>query len=452
MFETTEKLAKELLSSLFPICRSLTGDGNRSTLKRLAEVIPLDLIEIPSGGDCYDWKVPEEWNIRDAWIKDESGNKVVDFKDSNLHVVGYSTPIKTKLSFKDLEGHLHTLPNIPDAIPYRTSYYNKSWGFCLSHKRFLEMDRRATYEVCIESEFNPSGSLTLGHCIKAGRSGKTYIISTYCCHPSLANDNLSGVVLSVLLFKWLMEMDTYHSYRLIVAPETIGVIAYLQKFENEMKEAEGGFVVTTVAGPGPIGYKNSFLNDHVVDRVARRALRGIQYIEYPFKPDGSDERQYSSPGFRLPTGTITKDKYYEYQQYHTSHDNLDFISSENLCQVLELYMEAIRGLEMNRFYRRTTPHCEYQLGKYGLYPGMGGAVSQPGFLGGKDHTSHDYSINQEEQSTGTQLDAMGWLMHLCDGSHSLLDIADQACQELEDIYQAARKMEESGLLKEAQFS
>ncbi len=241
---------EELFADLFPLTRSLTGNGVRQTLDRLSDVTPLNVRTVPSGTPVYDWEVPPEWNIRDAYVTDSSGKRVVDFADSNLHVVNYSVPVDVELSFDELSEHLHTLPGMPDAIPYRTTYYERDWGFCIRHDTLEAMDEDETYEVYIDSDLDPEGELTYADAKIEGESEREYIISTYCCHPSLANDNLSGLILATLLFELLRQGSTHHSYRLIVVPETIGAISYLHEHENAMKTVDGGYVVTTVAGRG----------------------------------------------------------------------------------------------------------------------------------------------------------------------------------------------------------
>lgn len=441
--QTERELADTLLRELFPICRSLTGNGNRQTLDRLAQEIPINIEEVPSGGTYFDWEVPPEWNIRDAWIKDSSGRKVVDFKDSNLHVVNYSTPVQAKLSFEELKDRIHTLPEMPDAWPYRHSYYKRDWGFCMAHAEFEKLNQKCDYEVFIDSDLDPDGSMTIADCRHQGTSGLEYIVSTYCCHPSLANDNLSGLVLSVLLFKRLLKTQTFHSYRLIIAPETIGIISYLHLYQNDLNNVAGGYVVTTVGGPGEFGYKPSFAGNNAVDLAAAFALKSFDYKRYQFRPDGSDERQYSSPSFRIPTGTITKDKYYEYREYHTSADNLDFVSADNLVATLDVYWAAIQNLERNRIYERIDGHCEIQLGKHGLYPTTGGAIYQPAVqTSGVDESSHDNASVDEE------IDAMSWLMFACDGKTPLLDIAERSSSGVKVLFDCAMRMVSAGVLHE----
>ena len=440
----TEQLADAMLRRLFPLTRSLTGEGNRKTLEILGEIVPLRLHEIPSGSRSYDWVVPPEWRIREAWIKDMQGQVVVDFTESNLHVVNYSEPIHAVMSFAELCPNLHVLPNMPDAIPYRTAYYKRRWGFCMTQKEFERMDPSASYEVFIDSELLADGSLTYADALKPGKSGKEYILSSYFCHPSLANDNLSGIVLAVLLFSHIQSMPTRHAYRLILVPETIGAISYLSRNEATMKLVSGGYVITTVAGPSEFGYKESFLGNHEIDVAARLALRGHEYKKYPFVPDGSDERQYASPGFRIPTGTITKGKYYEYPEYHTSKDDLTFARPDALVATLDIYKRAISYLEMNQTYLRTEPHCEYCLGPRGLYPNLGGQYNQPATVAG-DHHAHLYPV-EAVFTSGEMLDALQWWMFAADGKTQTLDLAVRSGLRPETLEIAARRMIDAGLL------
>ncbi|MBF0595728.1 MAG: DUF4910 domain-containing protein, partial [Candidatus Omnitrophica bacterium] len=369
--------ADELFAELFPVCRSLTGEGVRQTLRRLAGVTPFELREVPSGTACFDWVVPDEWNIKGAYIKNSRGETIVDFARNNVHVVSYSVPVNTTMSFAELDPHLHYLPNLPQAIPYRTSYYNRDWGFCLSHDQYVTLDKEDTYRVVIDASLSP-GSLTYGEAFIPGDSGKEFLVSTYCCHPSLANDNLSGPILWTLLLKVLRSRKTRHSYRFIIIPEKIGALAYLSHHEQAMKKVYGGFVITTVAGPGEPGYKGSFQGDHLVDRAVRQAFVDADkaYVAYPFDINGSDETQYSSPHFRIPTGTITKDKYYEYDYYHTSLDDLDFVKAAYLIDTLKMYLLTIENLELDLTYRSLNPCGSPMLGKRGLYPKVGGQIRQ----------------------------------------------------------------------------
>jgi aminopeptidase-like protein len=428
--------AQDLLGRLFPICRSITGDGVRESLAILGDIAPWTMREYASGTPVYDWTVPQEWTIRDAWIADADGHRVVDFRANNLHVVSYSRPVRARMTFAELRPYLHTLPNLPDAIPYRTSYYKENWGFCLSQNQLEQLNPDGDYEVVIDSELKP-GALSLADCVLPGRSGREFLVSTYCCHPSMANDNLSGPIVTTLLLRALAARpERRHSWRFVVLPETIGAITYLATHEAEMKAAAGGFVVTTCGGPGPVGVKQSFLGDHLVDRAVRLALRdaGITPVTYPFIPDGSDERQYSSPGFRIPVTTISKDKYYEYPYYHTSLDNLDFVTGTALAESYGHYLAAIDIIESNVVFRSLNPHCEVQLGRRGLYPQTGGALNQMA------NTARTSAVENE-------VDIISWVMFLADGGHDLIAMAERSGFPYRDVAAVASKLETHGLLE-----
>lgn len=435
--------ADALLTRLFPICRSITGDGVRRTLEILSEVAPWQVAEIPSGTVVYDWTVPPEWVIRGAWIADSSGRRLVDFATCNLHVVGYSEPVRTTMSFAELRPRLHTLPGLPAAVPYRTSYYKRSWGFCLSQEQLEAFDPDASYEVVIDSQLRADGSLTLADQVLPGESGEEFLVSTYCCHPSMANDNLSGPIVATLLMRELAARGRRrHSWRFVMVPETIGAIGYLAGNEAAMKRCAGGFVVTTCGGPGPFGVKESYLGNHLVDRAVALAFRdaGLKPLRYLFVPDGSDERQYSSPGFRIPVTTIAKDKYYEYPYYHTSLDNLNFVTGENLVASLGLYLDAVDIIEGNWTPCSTNPHCEVQLGRRGLYPQTGGAINQQARAG------DDKSVIENE------VDVIGWIMFLADGRHDLIGMAERSGLPVRHLATMAAKLAGQGLLVAAPSS
>ena len=430
--------AEHLLRTLFPICRSLTGDGVRATLRQLQALAPFELEHYPSGGAVYDWTIPDEWVIRDAYIADADGRRLVDFRDNNLHVVSYSRPVQARMTLAQLAPHLFSLPELPDAIPYRTTYYKQDWGFCLSQRQRDRLDPDALYSVVIDSELRP-GALSLAVARLSGTEAGAgeYLISTYCCHPSMANDNLSGVVVTALLCRALAGRRLRHSYRVLVAPETIGAIAYLAHHPAEMAALRGGLVVTTCAGPGRFGYKETFLGNHLIDRVIRLVFRdaGIDPLRYRFVPDGSDERQYSSPGFRIPVASLTKDKYYEYEYYHTSLDNLDFVSGDNLARSVELHLAVIETLEQNRVWRSCNPCGEAQLGRRGLYPQTGGALRQPAHSGADDQAD--------------QTDLIAWIMFLADGDHDLVSIAERSGHRFSDLARVAALLERHGLIEPA---
>lgn len=418
------------LKRLFPIFRSITGQGTVETLKILQELVPLEIRNYPSGQKIYDWEIPQEWEIRDAWIEDEAGNRLIDFNRNNLHVVNYSRPVDKRLSFPKLREHLHSIESVPEAIPYRTTYYNYNWGFCLCHNDLMEKfseDKR--YHVYIDSGFK-LGGLSVGELLIPGKSGKEYLISTYICHPSLTNDNLSGIVLTAFLAEYLLKKELNFSYRIVFVPETIGAIAYCANNESAMKRIDSGFVVTTVGGPGQFGYKQSFDAGHTVNGIIETVFRnnGIEPITYPFDIHGSDERQYASPGFRINTATITKDKYYEYAYYHTSLDDLEFVKAEYIYQTLQLYIQAIEMLDMNLVYERYEPHCELMLSKHGLYPKTGGGLI-PGC-----------------QKADT-LDLILNLLFYSDGTDSLYSISRKLGVDMGKLYKTGRILEEKGLVK-----
>ena len=428
----------DLTKRLFPINRSITGAGVRESLKIVQEYVPeFQIQEFPSGTPVYDWNIPKEWNIQDAFIADENGKRIIDFNDNGLHVLGYSTPINKVLSFDELLPHLHTLPNLPTAIPYRTSYFTEDWGFCMTHNQLESLDRNKKYQVFIKTTLE-TGHLTLAESILTGPSNQEFLISTYCCHPWMANDNLSGIVVSTFLHRWLTQNEHRHSYRFLMLPETIGAITYLAHNESAMKNIDGGFVVSCCGGPGRISYKDTYLGNHLIDRAAKIAFRdaGVKPWLRPFAPDGSDERQYSMPAFRIPVATIAKDKYYDYEYYHTSLDNLDFVTGEALLQSLELYINCIQILEKNITYKSLMPYCEPQLGTRGLYPKLGGAIKQS-----NNNSSAPNTIEN-------QIDAITWIMFLADGNMDLLEMAERSGVLFSHLYDASQKLLEHGLIKE----
>ena len=420
------RTADRLLRELFPICRSITGNGVRRSLGILRDVVDFQTSEVPSGTQCFDWTIPDEWNVTDAFIADAAGRRVVDFRANNLHLVSYSEPVDRTMAFAELRPHLHSLPNRPDTIPYRTSYYRRTWGFCLSQRQLDAMDQTGSYRVVIDTKL-AAGSLTYGERLLRGTDGPEYLVSTYCCHPSMANDNLSGMIVWTLVLRELAEQPTRNSYRFVVAPETLGSIAYLARNADAMRRVAGGYVLSSTGGPGPIGYMRTFRGDAIVDRAALLALRdrGGQFAEYPFRL-GSDERNYSGPAWRIPIGTICKDKYHHYPQYHSSDDDLSFVTAEALAETTAVYLEAIANLERNRVYVSNAPPCEPQLGKRGLYPLLGGA-QRPG-------VSHTESL----------LTNLFW----ADGEHPLIDVAERSGIAMSELAAAAEQLVGAGLLEE----
>lgn len=429
-FELLEEL-KCVLEHLFPLCRSLTGEKNRETLRILSNILPLAIHEVPTGTKVYDWIIPNEWNIRDAWIADSKGRRIVDFRASNLHVVSYSEPIALQMNWDQLSSHLHIHKELPDAIPYRTSYYQHGWGFCLTHSQYSELKQlQGPFEVVIDSDLR-QGSLSYGECIIHGKSKKEILISSYICHPSMANDNLSGVILAAFLGRQLSRRnDLNFSYRFVFVPETLGAITYCFKNEQAMKNIDIGIVITTVGGPGKYGYKQCWDRSHPINQIVEEVLEQAQedFITYPFDIHGSDERQYSSQGFRINCITITKDRYYEYPEYHSSLDNLDFVTASQLEKSLQIYMQLIDKLEARHIYRNRNPNGEVMLSRYNLYSLVGGALHP--LLNGR-----------------SDLDIILWLLFWCDGNTAIEDIARKLNLKNEIVYECAETLTKHGILE-----
>ncbi|MEV4094730.1 DUF4910 domain-containing protein [Streptosporangium saharense] len=423
--ETEGREMHALVERLYPLCRSITGDGLRRTLEIVSGEIPLEISEVPTGTEVLDWTVPREWNIRDAYVKDASGDRVIDFAASNLHVVGYSVPVSATMTLDELRGHLHTLPDQPDLIPYRTSYYAETWGFCLRENTLAAMGP-GPYEVVIDSTL-ADGHLTYGEHVVPGRSTDEVIISCHVCHPSLANDNLAGVAVATRLARRLAESDPHHTYRFIFAPGTIGAITWLARNRERVGRVRHGLVLACAGDSGALTYKRSRRADAEIDRAVRHVLRssGREHTVVDFSPYGYDERQYCSPGFNLPVGSLTRTPYAGYPEYHTSGDNPDFVSPEAMADTLETCWEVTRVLEGNRRYLNLSPYGEPQLGRRGLY----------GSLGGRSDTKQ------------TQM-AMLWVLNLSDGEHTLLDIAEQSDLPFAAVAEAAQALRGAGLLKE----
>jgi len=407
------------------------GEGNRKTLKTLQEIIPLKILEYPTGQHVYDWKIPKEWNIKDAWIKNSEGIKIVDFRRNNLHVVSYSRPVNDIFSFEQLHPKLHYREDLPEAIPYRTLYYTDDWGFCLSYedfKRYFKSGEK--YQVYIKAHFE-DGSLSVGELLIPGRYSKEYLISTYICHPSMANDNISGMIMTAFLSKALMDKKTNFSYRIIFVPETIGAIAYCANHEKEMKNIDCGLVISCVGGPGKFGYKQSFNPNHFINQAIEDVFyeTNTDYLLYPFDIQGSDERQYSSPGFRINTATICKDRYYDYKYYHTSLDDLNFVKSAYIYESLILYLKLIDKMDKNLIFQSKNIYGEPMLSKYTLYSALGGDLHS------------DHHMNEK-------LKAILWLIFYCDGRRSLHDIKRKTGLSLTLLYEMAQMLCTKGLLEE----
>jgi aminopeptidase-like protein len=384
--------------------------------------ISLQITEVPTGSAAFDWKVPKEWNIRDAYIKDPNGTRVVDFKQCNLHVVSYSTPVDAILPLNEIRSHIFTIPEHPDWIPYRTSYYNEAWGFCLSHKQMLELED-GNYEVRIDSTLE-DGHLTYGECYLAGRSSDEVLISCHACHPSLANDNLSGLAVATFLAQHLSGRDLRYSYRFLFIPGTIGAITWLAQNRETAGRIRHGLVLTCIGDAGGYHYKKSRRGNAEIDRAVACVLRdcGESSEILDFSPYGYDERQYCSPGFNLPVGCLMRSVWGTFPEYHTSADNLDFIRPDSLAKSLNTCMAIVQILENNLTYVNQIPHCEPQLGKRNLY---GSAV------GGQ---------------IGEEINARLWVLNLSDGKNSLLDIAERSGVPFLAVSEAAKVLGQAGLL------
>ena len=415
----------QLISDLYPICRSITGDGVRETLNIIKGHIPLEVHEVPTGSEVFDWTVPKEWNIKDAYVKNSNGERIIDFGESNLHVVNYSIPIQTKVSLAELKEHLFTLPDHPDWIPYRTSYYKENWGFCLSYKQFLEL-KDEKYEVCIEASLE-EGHLTYGEYYLKGKSSDEVLISCHICHPSLCNDNLSGAALATFLAKHLSPLSLRYSYRFLFIPGTIGSITWLCLNESQVSKIKHGLVVACGGDSGHSTYKKSRRGNAEIDKAVTHVLKrsGQDYEILDFSPYGYDERQFCSPGFNLPVGSLTRTPHGRFPEYHTSADNLDLVRPEYLADSFSKYLAVLNVLENNRKYLNQNPKCEPQLGKRGLYGAIGGQT--------------DGRVSQL---------AMLWVLNLSDGQHTLLDIADRSGLEFDLIKSIADVLLEHDLLQE----
>lgn len=413
-----------LIAELYPICRSITGEGFRASLRILQEQIPLSIHEVPSGTQVFDWVVPREWNIRDAYVKNARGERVIDFRAHNLHVLNYSVPVHRRMSLEELRPHLYTLPEQPDLIPYRTSYYADRWGFCLS-QRALERLEPGEYEVRIDSTLEP-GALTYGELLLPGASPDEVLISCHSCHPSLANDNLSGMALATTLARQLAAAPRRYSYRFLFIPGTIGAITWLALNRERAAQIKHGLVVACVGDPGHLHYKRSRRGDAPIDRAVAHVLRhsGQPYEIRDFSPYGYDERQYCSPGFDLPVGLFQRSRFGAFPEYHTSADNLDFIAPEHLEASYRIVASLIDVLEDNIAFRNTSPKGEPQLGRRGLYGAIGGG---------------------RNAAAGNM--AMLWVLNLADGRHSLLDIADRADLPFAAIRDAAAALLQHRLLQ-----
>ena len=414
----------QLMAKAFHICRSITGNGVRETLRLISDIIPLSIHEVPTGTSAFDWSVPKEWNIRDAYIADEYGNKVVDFRKNNLHVVGYSVPIDKWITLSELQEHLHSLPEQPNAIPYITSYYKERWGFCISHDERTQL-KDGKYRVFIESALD-DGSLTYGECILNGETAQEIFLSTYVCHPSMANNELSGPIVTSFIAKWLVEQPRKYTYRIIFIPETIGSITYLSRNLNTMKKnVIAGFNISCIGDDRAYSYVASRYENTFADKVASNILsfKHPAFIKYSFLERGSDERQYCSPGVDLPLVTLSRSKYGTYPEYHTSLDNLELVTVDGLLGGYNFVKDCINVIENNRIFK-VTCKGEPQLGKRGLYP--------------------DLSTKKSGVSVETMMDLIAY----ADGNNDLIDISNIIKKPVNELLPIAKKLLDAGLFEE----
>jgi aminopeptidase-like protein len=411
---------------LWPICRSITGNGVRESLDILSEIIPLVKKEIPSGSEVFDWTVPKEWNVRDAYILTPEGNKIADFKKNNLHLVSYSIPVNQKITYSELTQHLHTLEDQPDAIPYVTSYYKERWGFCISHNEFLGLSKEGEFTVVVDSELS-NGHLTYGELVLPGDTKEEIFFSTYICHPSIANNELSGPLALAFLYKKIASLPKRkYTYRFAFIPETIGAICYLSENGEIMKaNTHAGFVLTCCGNNDIFHYKRSRRGNSITDKAVEHFLVQTQsdYSIRNFRPDGSDERQYCSPGFNLPVGSLMRTPYYEYQQYHTSLDNKSLMDFASLEGSVEAYFHIIQILELNGRFKNTVMNCEPQLGKRDLYPSSLSPADSREFI-----------------------DIVLHLLNYSDGQHDLIDIANKQGIDVLKYAEPLKKCIEKGVL------
>jgi aminopeptidase-like protein len=421
-----EELYK-LVAELYPICRSITGDGVRRTLEVVDREVGLVVHEVPTGSAVLDWTVPREWNVRDAWVAGADGRRLIDFRASNLHLLGYSVPVRATMPLAELKRHLFTLPEHPDWIPYRTSYYAERWGFCAS-QRLVDGLPEGDYEVCVDATL-ADGHLTYGEHVVPGERDEEVLVTCHVCHPSLANDNLSGIAVATRLARLLGQGRPRYTHRFLFIPGTIGSITWLARNEDRLGRIRHGLVLACLGDPGRLTYKRSRRGDTEVDRAVAHVLAssGRPHELQDFTPYGYDERQFCSPGFDLPVGCLSRTPYARYPEYHTSADDLDLVRPEHLQDSLEAAWEVLQVLDGNRRYLNLKPKGEPQLGRRGLYGSIGGR-----------------SDAEERQM------AMLWVLNLSDGDHSLLDVAGRAGLPFALVAEVAGTLEDAGLLRPAE--
>lgn len=420
---TSGKWMHERIVEWFPICRSITGDGVRETLHLLGEHVPLEIHEVPTGTPVFDWTIPQEWNIRDGYIADSTGRRVVDFRACNLHVMSYSVPVHTRMTKAELRAHVHTLPGQPASVPHRTSYYSRDWAFSVAHAVWEALPE-GDYDVHIDATLD-DGALTYGECILPGSGPDTVIISSHICHPSLANDNLSGIAVAAQLARYLRDVPHRHTYRFIFAPGTIGAITWLAQHQGITPSIAHGLILACVGDSGALRYKQSRRGNAVVDRAVANVFQhcGARHTIQPFIPYGYDERQYCSPGFNLPVGCFMRSGPGGYPEYHTSGDNANLVRPECLADSLEKILDVIQIFEQNDTCQNLQPHCEPQLGRRGLYSALGG----------------------RSDTQAVQM-ALLWVLNYSDGLHDLLAIAEKSGMPFQTIRTAADALIAADLL------
>ena len=445
--DSVETQMYDLMIELFPICRSITGDGVRKTFDILKKIIKITTHEISTGTKVFDWVIPKEWKISDAYIIDPNGKKILDFQKSNLHVMQYSTPINKEIGLDELKSHIHTIPNKPQSIPYITSYYNEDWGFCMTDEQLKKLND-GIYKVVIDSELK-DGSLTYGEYYIEGKTKQEVIFSTYICHPSLCNDNLSGMILLVFLAQFLQTQNLTYSYRFIFVPETIGAITWLNKNENRLNYIKHGLLVTCVGDSGNFTYKKTRQENADIDKIVINTLKKLKldFNIQDFFPYGSDERQFCSPGFNLPVGSLMRTPYRQFAQYHSSEDNLEFVKKESLLESLKVYLEVVSTIENKEdvpdleikkiesptdteIFINTNPKCEPQLGRRGIYRNFG-------------FRRLDVESDEIEKF---EL-AIFWILNYSDGNNSLGYISKKSGISLDILRQTALKLLKCNLLE-----
>lgn len=416
---------RALCETIYPINRSISGEGVRRTLAEMGRHVPIEITELPTGTPIFDWTVPKEWNVREAWLAGPDGRRVVDIADHSLHLLGYSTPVRERMSLAALRPHLFSLPDHPDWIPYRTSYYRENWGFCLTHRQ-LESLPEGDYEVCIDTTL-ADGTMTIGEVVIPGDSDETVLITTHTCHPSLANDNVAGLAVATALAAELSARKSRHfTYRFVFAPGTIGAIAWIATHREQLGRIKHGLVLACMGDGGHIHYKRSRHDSAHIDRVVSHVLgrRGTRHEILPFSPYGYDERQYGSPGINLPVGCLMRTPYGKYPEYHSSADDLSFLSDAGMADSLETLREIVDTIEIDARYRNLNPDCEPRLGDRGLYNTIGGS-------------------NETKDIQMCHL----WVLNYSDGHHSLLDIAQKSGMSLQALHGSAMALQAAGLLE-----